>query len=154
MSKSIYLPRFVRCCLAVASVASVACTKSQRTAADSAGGNVATSVPTALAVIDVDLGRHVDGDNKVTDKTDDFAPSDTIFASVHTSGTATNGPVVGRWTYQDGTVVDEKTDSVTTNNTARTAFFITKTGGLPAGKYTLHVLINGTEVRAKDATVK
>ena len=78
----------------------------------------------------------------------------TIYASVHTSGTATNGAVVGRWTFQDGTVVDEKTDTVTTNGDAHTAFFIVKPGGLSRGKYTLHLLIDGKEVRTKDVTVK
>ena len=131
-----------------------ACTKSERTATDSAAGAIASGIGTALSVIDVDMGRHINADRKVSDKTDDFSPMDTIYASVHTSGTATNGAVVGRWTYQDGTVVDEKTDTVTTNGDARTAFFIVKPGGLPAGKYTLHVLIDGKEVRTKDVEVK
>jgi hypothetical protein len=91
---------------------------------------------------------------KSTDKTDDFTPTDTIYASVHTSGTATNGAIVGRWMSQDGTVVDEKTETVSTNGDARTTFFIAKPSGLPKGKYTLHVLIDGKEVRSKDATVK
>ena len=135
-------------------LAAAACTKSQRATADSAAGAVANTVGTALSVIDVDMGRHIDADRKISDKTDDFVPTDTIYASVHTSGTATNGAVVGRWTFQDGTVVDEKTDTVTTNGDARTAFFIVKPGGLSRGKYTLHLLIDGKEVRTKDVTVK
>ena len=139
---------------AVLILAAAACTKSQRATADSAAGAVANTVGTALSVIDVDMGRHIDADRKISDKTDDFVPTDTIYASVHTSGTATNGAVVGRWTFQDGTVVDEKTDTVTTNGDARTAFFIVKPGGLSRGKYTLHLLIDGKEVRTKDVTVK
>ena len=79
-----------------------ACNKEQRATAESAAR-------TALSVIDVDMGRHVDLDKKITDKTDDFAPSDTIYASVHMSGSANNGDVVGRWTFEDGTIVDETT---------------------------------------------
>ncbi|MFL5616981.1 MAG: hypothetical protein ACJ79A_01145 [Gemmatimonadaceae bacterium] len=109
---------------------------------------------TALSVIDVDMGRHVDAERKISDKTDDFAPSDTIYASVHTSGTATNSPVVGRWTFQDGTLVDEKTDNVTTSGMARTVFYIAKPSGLARGRYTLHVFVDGKEVRAKDVEVK
>ena len=124
-----------------------ACNKEQRAAADSIAR-------TTLSVSDVDMGRHVDADRKITDKTDDFAPSDTIYASVHTSGTANNGAVVGRWTFEDGTILDEKTDSVTTNGDARTVFYIVKPGGFGKGKYTLHVLIDGREVRTKDVTVK
>ena len=139
---------------AVLILAAAACTKSQRATADSAAGAIANTVGTALSVIDVDMGRHIDADRKISDKTDDFLPTDTIYASVHTSGTATNGAVVGRWTFQDGTVVDEKTDTVTTNGDARTAFFIVKPGGLSRGRYTLHLLIDGKEVRTKDVTVK
>jgi hypothetical protein len=134
--------------------AAAACNESQRSTADSAAGAVESNIRAALSVIDVDLGRHVDSERKVTGKTDDFAPSDTVYASVHTSGTAISTPVVGRWTFQDGTVVDERTDSVTTGGDARTVFYIAKPGGLPRGRYTLHVLIDGKEVRSKDATVE
>jgi hypothetical protein len=133
----------------------VACKPRERTNVDSAGGSVENNlpVPAALAVIDVDMGRHVDAEKKVSDKTDDFAPHDTIYASVHTSGTANNSVVVGRWTFQDA-MVDEKADSVTTTADAHTVFFITKPSGLTPGKYTLHVLIDGKEVRTKDVEVK
>ena len=124
-----------------------ACNQERRGAADSAAR-------TALSVRDIDMGNHIDADKKITDKTDDFAPSDTIYASVHMSGTANNGAVVGRWTFEDGTIIDEKTDSVTTNGDARTVFYIVKPGGFGKGKYTLHVLIDGKEVRTKNVTVK
>ena len=110
--------------------------------------------PAAFSVIDVDMGRHVGADKKITDKTDDFAPTDTIYASVHTSGTANNTPVIARWTFENGSVVDERTQNVTTNGDAYTEFHIVKPGGWPKGKYTLHVLIDGKEVRTKDVTVK
>jgi len=132
----------------------VGCNRSQRAAADSAAGTVAATVRSSLSVIDVDMGRHVDADNKIQDKTDDFAPRDTIYGSVHTSGTAANGAVAGRWTFQDGTVVDEKTSTVTTAGDARTAFFISNPEGLAKGKYTLHIIVDGKEVRSKAVTVK
>jgi hypothetical protein len=135
-------------------LAAIACNQAERTKADSAAGAIEGNVRAALNVIDVDMGRHVDTERKISDKTDDFAPSDTIYASVHTSGTATNSPVVGRWTFQDGTVVDEKSDNVTTNGMARTVFYIVKPSGLARGRYTLHVLVDGKEVRAKDVEVK
>lgn len=125
----------------------IACSKEKGAPADS--GALA-----ALTLIDVEMGRHFDDDKKISDKTDEFAPTDTIYASVHTSGTANNGAVVGRWTFEDGTLLDEKTDSVTTKGDARSIFYIVKPGGFGTGKYTLRVLIEGREVRAKDVTVK
>ena len=135
-------------------VSMAACNKAPRGTVDSAAGVAASPTRGALSFVDVDMGRHVGDDRKVTDKTDDFAPTDTIFASVHTSGKATKEPLVGRWTFENGNTVAEEVDTVTTSGDAHSAFFIMKRGGLPKGKYTLHVLINGTEVRAKDATVK
>ena len=140
--------------IAALSLVIVGCNQAQREKTDSAAGAVESNVRTALSVIDVDMGRHVDAERKISDKTDDFAPSDTIFASVHTSGTATSSAVVGRWTFQDGSVVDEKTDNVTTNGDARTVFFIARPSGLTRGRYTLHVLVDGKEVRSKDVEVE
>jgi hypothetical protein len=131
-----------------------ACNKASRGTVDSAAGVTASPTRGALSFVDVDIGRHVGDDRKVTDKTDDFAPTDTIFASVHTSGRATKEPLVGRWTFENGNTIAEEVDTVTTSGNAYSAFFIMKRGGLPKGKYTLHVLINGSEVRTKDATVK
>jgi hypothetical protein len=135
-------------------IAAVACNRQQRATADSAAGAVDTAVRTALSVIDVDMGKHIDAEKKIVDKTDDFAPTDTIYASVHTSGTATSSPVTARWTSADGTVLDEKTDNVTTSGMAYSAFFIARPAGFAKGTYTLHIIIDGKEVRTKDVTVK
>jgi hypothetical protein len=131
-----------------------ACNKEQREKMDSAAGTAEEAARRAFSVIDIDMGRHVDAEKKITDKTDDFAPKDTIYASVHTSGTASNSPVIARWTFQDATVVDEKTTNITTNGDAYTVFYIVKPAGLAKGKYTLHLIIDGKEVRTKDVTVK
>jgi hypothetical protein len=146
--------RRLRTIIAASLAVCLACGDSGRSTVDSAAGAIAANYRAALAVIDIDMGRHIDAEKKISDKTDDFARSDTIYASVHTSGTATGAAVVGRWTYQDDTVVDEKTDSVTTDGDARTVFYISRPGGLPAGRYTLHVFIDGKEVRAKEVTVE
>jgi len=134
-------------------LAAAACNESQRAKTDSAAGAIESNFRTALAVVDVDMGRRINAERKISDETDDFAPSDTIYASVHTSGTATDSPVVGRWTFQD-TVVNEQTDSVTTTGDARTVFYIAKPSGLARGKYTLHVIVDGKEVRSKEVTVE
>jgi hypothetical protein len=136
-------------------VALAACTKKDQAAVDTAISAVPTpSMPAALTVIDIDMGRKIGPDQKITDKTDDFAPSDTIFASVHTSGAATNSAVVGRWTFEDGTVVNETTQTVSPTGDAYTSFHIAKPTGFAKGKYTIHVIIDGKEARTKDVTVK
>ncbi len=145
---------------ALALMLAVACGKkeNQETSAQGAGGAVvppATSTqPAALQVADVKLGNKLDANKQVANATDTFTPRDTIFASVHTTGTAQNAQVVARWTFQDGQTVNERTESVSPTGDSYTEFHIAKPSGWPAGKYTLHVLLNGQEVQTKDFTVK
>lgn len=134
-----------------------ACSKGdQATPADSAAAAMpipADTAPKALEVGDIDMGRHVGPDQKITDKTDDFAPMDTIFASVDTKNAGT-GTLTARWTFEDGTVVQEQNQTISPTGDASTEFHIVKAGGWPAGKYTLHLLLNNAEIKTKDVTVK
>lgn len=145
---------------ALALLLAVACSKkeNQETTAQGAGGAVVppatTPQPAALQVADVKLGNKLDANKQVSNATDSFAPRDTIFASVHTTGAAQNAQIVGRFTFQDGQVVDERTESISPTGDAYTEFHIAKPSGWPAGKYTLHVLLNGQEVQTKEFTVK
>jgi hypothetical protein len=133
-----------------------ACSKETKSADTTAAASaVATpSTTSALTVTDIDMGRHISPDKKISDKTDDFAPTDTIYASLHTTGAATNSNVVGKWTFQDGSAVDETTQTISPTGDNYTEFHISKPSGFPKGKYTLHVSIDGKEVRTKDVTVK
>ena len=145
---------------ALAFVLAVACGKkeNQEATTQGAGGAVVppatTTQPAALQVADVKLGNKLDANKQVANTTDTFTPRDTIFASVHTTGTAQNAQVATRWTFQDGQTVNERTESISPSGDAYTEFHIAKPSGWPAGKYTLHVLLNGQEVQTKDFTVK
>ena len=143
--------RLIAVCSAAALVSVAGCSKDKGGYADTPAKMPAA---TGVSVVDIDMGRHIGPDKKITDKTDDFAPSDTIYGSIHTSGTATNVAVVGRWTFENGTAVDERTNTISPTGDANTEFHVMKPGGWPKGKYTLHILIDGKEVRTKDVTVK
>jgi hypothetical protein len=142
--------------VAAAIVAVAACGKKDQSAADTATPAASTPVATATAfsVMDIDMGRHIGPDKKISDKTDDFAPTDTIYASVHTTGAATNANITGKWTFENGTAVDERSETVSPTGDGYTEFHIVKPGGFPKGKYTIHVMVDGKEVRTKDVTVK
>lgn len=133
-----------------------ACGKKDAAPVDTTTAASATpaTAPAALSVVDIDMGRHIDADKKISDKTDDFAPTDTMYASIHTSGAATNRTIVGRWTFQDGQTVDEHSQTISPTSDAYTEFHVVKPSGWPKGKYTIHVLVDGAEVRTKDVTVK
>ena len=95
---------YVRGALAAATVFALvtACSPEQREQLDTAAGEVASVARSTLAVLKVDMGRHAGPDKKITDETATFSPSDTIYASVNTTGTAREGSIVSRWTFPDG----------------------------------------------------
>ena len=126
--------------------------KTDQTATQSSGGAIAPA--TSLQVADVTLGRSISGDKRVADQTDTFAARDTIYASIHTTGTTQNANVAARWTFQDGQVVSESTETISPTGDAYTEFHVFKPSRWPAGKYTVHVLVNGQEVQTKDFMVK
>ena len=134
-------------------VAAGACGKKEQPATETSGGAIGPA-STTLQVTDVTLGRSVSGDKRVADQTDTFSARDTIYASVHTTGTAQNASLAARWTYQDGQVVTESNQAIAPTGDAYTEFHIFKPSGWPAGKYTLHLLVNGQEAKTKDFTVK
>jgi hypothetical protein len=143
----------------LALVAVTACSKGDSSSSATSGGAVATdtaaanAATSAVKVSDVTLGRHVGADKKVSDATDTFAPKDEVYASVHTTGSG-DGKITARWQFQDGQVVDERTETIAAKGDDFTEFHISKPTGWPLGKYTLHVLVNGNEVQTKDFTVK
>ena len=116
------------------------------------GGAVAEA--SAIEIAEVDLGKGVQADKTIRDETDDFAQRDSVYASVRTSGSANSATITARWTFQDGQVVDERTETISPTGDANTVFFIAQPNGLPKGNYTLTVLLNGAEAQKKEFEVK
>lgn len=130
---------------------------------DTAEEEVQTTPPAATPAADeavrvtgVDLGRSIDADKRVNDnaETDDFGRNDTIYASVATDGTASGAALVARWSFEDGQVVEESTQSIASSGPSITEFHISKPDGWPVGKYKVEILLNGQVVESKDFEVK
>ena len=136
------------------------CKKDDAATYDTAAPASATPAPTdsltsaSVDIGDIDMGRHIGADKKISDKTDDFAPTDTIYASVHTKGGSAPVQLTARWTFEDGKTVAEDTQTVQAGVEADTEFHIVKAGGWPKGKYTVHITADGKEVKTKEVTVK
>ncbi|MGH7444636.1 MAG: hypothetical protein ACREKM_07155, partial [Longimicrobiales bacterium] len=109
-----------------------------------------------VRVTEVELGNAIGADMRVSDDddTDDFGPNDTIYASVATTGTATGSTLTARWTFEDGQVVDESSQTITPNGPAVTEFHISKPDGFPAGSYQVEILLDGTSVETRDFEVQ
>jgi len=136
-------------------VGAAACAKKDATTDEVAGGTVDTSaVAPAFKVADVNLGRSIDADRKIKDGTKEFGVRDTIYASVKTEGSATGANLTARWTFQDGQIVEEQTQTVNATGDAVTEFHMTKATPWPKGTYKLTILLNGAPVETEDFEVK
>jgi hypothetical protein len=108
----------------------------------------------AVRVSDVKLGRAVGADKRVTDESDDFRPTDVVYAVVETQGSGSPAELRARWTYEDGQVVDESSRNISAAGGDFTEFHISKPSGWPKGKYKVEILLNGQPVETEDFEVK
>jgi len=62
--------------------------------------------------------------------------------------------VMARWTFEDGQVVQESSQSIAPNGDEYTEFHISKPTGLPKGKYKVEVFLDSKSAGTKDFEVK
>jgi len=134
--------------LTLAAALSAACARSS----ENPGATGTTG--TAVRVSKIDIGRSLAADKTINDNTDSFKPNDTIYASIATEGAAATATLKARWTYQEGQVVNESTQTLAPTGDARTEFHISKSDGWPPGKYKLEVFLNGSSAATRDFQVE
>lgn len=108
----------------------------------------------AFKVTSVDLGKGIMADKMVANSTDDFSPRDTVYVSVATEGTSPGAAIKAKWTFEDGQVVEETTQTVAPTGPARTEFHVFKPSGWPAGKYKVEITVDGALAGSKEFEVK
>lgn len=111
------------------------------------------TTPAAVKVVDVEVGRAVDMDKRISDETDSFKPTDIIYVSVATEGSSPGATLAAHWTYQDGQVVKHDETSVAPSGPAHTEFHVSKPGGWPQGDYKVEVMLNGASAGTKSFKV-
>lgn len=107
-----------------------------------------------FSVSGIELGRGIGADKRVTGATTTFGPTDTIYVSVATEGSAASKTIGARWTFEDGQVVSEDSETVSPTGPAATEFHIAKPSGWPAGKYTVAITVDGQAAGRKEFEVK
>jgi hypothetical protein len=98
-----------------------------------------------VQITDVQLGTAVGADRRVSAATNVFRPTDTIYASVVTTGSAPSATLTARFTYQDGQLVNESSQTIAPTGSDATEFHISKPDGWPAGGYEVTILLDGQE---------
>src|SRR5215510_7868038 len=107
-----------------------------------------------VTVTTLELGKQIGADKRVTQPETSFAPKDTIYVTVLTTGSAPSATLTAKWTYQDGQVVNESTQTIAPTGPAATEFHIAKPDGWPAGTYKVEVSLNGRSTATKEFEVK
>jgi hypothetical protein len=113
-----------------------------------------TPAPAAVRIVDVEVGRSIGADKRVTEATEVFAPGDTIYAVVLTDGSAPSATLTARWTFEDGQVVEEQNLTIAPNGSEANEFHASKPDGWPAGSYQVEVLLDGGSVAKKSFRVQ
>jgi hypothetical protein len=110
--------------------------------------------PPAFAVQVIEVGKGIGPDKRVTAPGSTFGRRDTIYVSVATEGTAPSKTISAKWTYQDGQVVKEQSESIAPTGPAATEFHISKPKPWPVGKYKVEIAVDGAPAGSKDFEVK
>ena len=113
-----------------------------------------TPAPAAFAVQSVEVGKQVGADKRVTSPSTTFAPTDTIYASVATEGTAPSKTIAAKWTFGSGKLVKADSQTIAPSGPEATEFHIVKPSGWPAGKYKVEISVDGSPAGSKEFEVK
>ena len=112
--------------------------------------------PAGVSVSSVTSGSAIGADKKVTVAGASFAPTDTMYVSVDTTGSGT-ATLAAKWTYHKGgnvAVVNEESMTINPGGRATHELHVSKPDGWPAGDYQVDVTLDGVSVGTKSLTVK
>ena len=107
-----------------------------------------------IRVASVALGSALDPGKRIAAPKSLFAPTDTIYASVDTAGSGAPVTLTARWTYEDGQIVNETSETISPSGPAATEFHIAKPDGWPAGRYKVEITSNGMSAGAREFEVR
>jgi hypothetical protein len=106
-----------------------------------------------LRVSNVMIGRRVGAGNHVTEPTFQFAPKDTVYVSVGTTGTTGADHLTAAWRSQTGEVVQQSSLPIPAAG-ENAAFQLSQPKGFKPGTYKVVVFLGNDSVDAKVFVVK
>jgi len=138
--------------LCLAAIALAGCAKPKP--AEQAPAPTPPPAPVEFKVLGLELGSQIGPDKRVLTSSTTFGAKDTIYVSIATEGASASAALSVRWTYGDGQLVNEMSETIAPTGPAATEFHISKTGGWPVGKYKVEVAANGAAAGMKEFEVK
>jgi len=107
-----------------------------------------------LKVQAVMIGRKIGANKLITEPTFQFAPGDTVFLSVATTGSPDSAALAAVVIGQNGKVVDSTAQTIRPNGRETTAFQAAPAKGWTPGTYRVTLYHDGDSVDAKTFAVK
>ncbi|MGH7512409.1 MAG: hypothetical protein ACREOQ_05725 [Gemmatimonadales bacterium] len=113
----------------------------------------AAAKPAELTVSNVMIGRRVGAGNHITEPTFQFAPQDTVYVSVGTSGSTGADHLTAAWRSQTGEVVQQSSEPIPAAG-QNAAFQLSQPKGFKPGTYKVIVFLGDDSVETKVFVVK
>jgi len=111
--------------------------------------------PGKLRVSNVMIGRSLGPQNRISEPTLRFAPTDTVFLSIATEGTPDNATLTAKWTFPTGKVQDSASTTIQPKANELTELHAAPPkGSWPVGSYLVTVYAGGDSVDAKTIAVQ
>lgn len=107
-----------------------------------ANGVAAARYLTPVELEEVQIGRSINDDKSIKDRTTTFQPHETVYASIRVSGSANSGLVRALWTNERGEKVQDDTRIITPSNNDRIALQVAPPQGWAPGRYKLDVYLD------------
>jgi hypothetical protein len=141
----------ILCCLGLMAV-SAGCRAGDRS--PDPGPSPGPTLRADLSVTEICLGRALETNRRVTQPREDFAPADTVYASVVTAGTAQRALLKARWTYQGSEVVSESSLDIAPSGVTVSEFHVSRPEGLPRGRYEVEIFLDGAAAGKRGFSVQ
>ena len=110
---------------------------------------------TPIRVSDIQVGKSIGADKKISNQTTSFGVRDTMYVAVTTDGAAKDAKLATKWTFNGKQVVKESSQMISpAGGTTVTEFHIDKKSAWPLGKYTVEVMLNGVSAGTTNIEVK
>ena len=106
-----------------------------------------------LRVSNVMIGRRIGTGNHITEPTFQFAPQDTVYISIATSGSNGADHLTAAWRSQTGEIVQQSSVAIPAAG-QNAAFQLSQPKGLKPGTYKVVVFLGNDSVDAKVFVVK
>jgi hypothetical protein len=113
-----------------------------------------TAVSRDLDVAAIMIGKRIGQTNLITEPTFQFAPKDTVYISVSTTGAPDSATLSTKWRFQTGEVLDSSRKTIQPEGEDATEFHLTSPKAMRVGTYSVTVYADGDSVDSKAFVVK